>query len=298
MKRSLFVKVILPVTLFFLTYLQVHGQSNFSFGTGTGVMYYNGDLSDNSYIPSTKILKFFYGAEVSMFLVDRVDLSVRYLRGSVKGDDAISKENDNVARNLSFHSRIDEVSGLLRLRLFSVRSQRVVNPYGTFGLGYFWFNPQAELNGITYDLQPLGTEGQFIPGGGYAAPYKLQSSSLTFGLGAFFRLNNNFQLRLEFAPQLTFTDYLDDVSTIYPDSSLLSATPNGNIAVLLSSRRPRGFPKEGRSRGNPNRGDVIVTFGASLVYTPPGKNKSQRNKPGVFSQFFKGRKGWWGMTPN
>lgn len=275
-----------------------YSQSNFSFAMGGGVMYYNGDLSDNSYIPPSEILKFYFGADVSMLLVDRVDLSLRYMKGSVSGDDALSDEKDNQFRNQSFYSKIDEFNLLLRLRLFGVKSQRAFNPYGMFGLGYFWFNPQADLNGRTYELQPLGTEGQFISGGGYEKPYQLSSASLTFGIGVFMRLNDQFALRLEASPQLTFTDYLDDTSTIYPDSAALAATPNGAVAVQLSSRRPLGFPNKGRSRGNAERDDVIATFGISLVYTPPSKKKGFRNKPGVFNQFFEGRKGWWGLTPN
>ncbi len=290
------------VILFFIytfTGIQAgYSQSNFAFAMGGGVMYYNGDLSDNSYIPPSEILKIYGSADVSMFLVDRVDLSLRYLRGSVSGDDALSDERDNLFRNQSFYTKIDEVNLLLRLRLFSIKKQRAFNPYGMIGMGYFWFNPQADLDGRTYDLQPLGTEGQFIEGGGYAKPYKLSSSSLTLGLGVFMRLTDQFALRLEASPQLTFTDYLDDTSTIYPDSTALAATPNGPIAVQLASRRPLGYPKKGRSRGNPERDDVIATFGISLVYTPPSKKRGHGSKPGVFNQFFEGRKGWWGMTPN
>ncbi len=260
-------------------------------------MYYNGDLSDNSYVPPVEIIKPFVGADFSILLVDRLDLSIRYMHGSVAGDDGLASESDNLARNLSFKSNIDEVSALLRLRLFSVKKQRAVNPYGIFGLGYFWFNPKADYQGKTYELQPLGTEGQHIPGGGYAAPYKLYSASLTAGFGLFFRVTDLWAIRLEAAPQLTFTDYLDDTSTNYPDSTQLANTPNGAIAVLLSSKRPRGFPQGGRSRGNPERDDVIVTVGLSVVYTPSSGTK-QRGKVGVFHQLFKGRKGWWGMTPD
>jgi len=277
---------------------RVFAQSDFSYAIGGGVMYYNGDLSADSYVPPVEIIKPFVGVDLSVLLVDRVDLSIRYMHGSVKGDDALTDEKDNLARNLSFNSKIDELSALLRFRLFSVKKQRAINPYGMFGLGYFWFNPKADYKGKSYELQPLGTEGQFITGGGHPPPYKLQSASLTGGFGIFFRINAQFAIRAEASPQLTFTDYLDDVSTKYPDSTQLAGTPNGSIAVLLSSKRPRGFPVEGRSRGNPERDDVIVTVGLSVVYTPASKTNQRGVKPGIFNQLFKGRKGWWGMTPD
>jgi hypothetical protein len=125
----------------------------------------------------------------------------------------------------------------------------------------------------------------------------LHSASLTAGLGVFFRVNDQWSVRLEASPQLTFTDYLDDVSANYPDSTQLANTPNGTMAVLLSSRRPRGFPVGGRSRGNPERDDVIITVGLSVVYNPPAKTNA-RTKPGVFHQIFRGKKGWWGQAPN
>jgi hypothetical protein len=187
---------------------------------------------------------------------------------------------------------------MLRLRLFSVRSKKIINPFGMVGLGYFWFNPKGELDGKVYELQPLGTEGQFIKGGNYVAPYKRSSGSLVVGLGVFLRLNDNFGIRIEGAPQITFTDFLDDTSTIYPDSTALAATPNGHIAVQFSSRRLNGFPQEGRPRANPEKDDVIITFGVAVVYTPGKQIGSSGPKPGVFKKIFKGKKGWWGITPN
>jgi hypothetical protein len=273
-------------------------QSDFSFSLGGGLMYYNGDLSDSRILPPMELIKPYYTADLSMLLIDRLDLSLRYLHGKVEGDDALSQEKDNQVRNQSFFSPIDEINLMLRLRLFSVRSKKTINPFGMVGMGYFWFNPKAELNGEIYELQPLGTEGQFIEGGGYSAPYKLSSGSFVLGLGVFVRLNDNFAIRIEGAPQITFTDYLDDVSTTYPDSSALAATPNGSLAVQLSSRRLKGFPNEGRPRGNAEKDDVIITFGLAVVYTPGKNNSAVGPKPGVFRKIFKGKKGWWGLSPN
>lgn len=291
-------KITLSIGCFLISVTSANSQSNISIAAGGGVMFYNGDLSDAGFIPPTKLLNLYYGADISLLLVDRTDLSIRYMHGKVSGDDGLSDEKDNLARNQSFYTKIDEIAAVMRFRFFSVKDKRRFNPFGMFGLGYFWFNPMADLNGVSYELQPLGTEGQFIEGGGYEKPYKLTSSSLAFGAGVFARLNDNFALRIEAAPQLTFTDYLDDTSTIYPDSTALAATPRGDLAVLFSSKRPKGFPAKGRNRGNPDRDDVIVTVGVSLVYTPGSRKQGPHAKPGIFSQIFKGRKGWWGMTPN
>lgn len=285
---------IFPVMIHFTA----RAQSAFSYAIGGGLMYYNGDLSDSRLIPPMELMRGFVAADASMLLVDRLDVSLHYLHGSIEGDDALSNEKDNIARNQSFFSPIDEVKLMLRLRAWSVKSRLLVNPYIMAGGGYLWFKPKAELDGKVYELQPLGTEGQYVAGGNYPAPYKLSTASFALGLGVFVRINHNFAVRLEGAPQLTFTDYLDDTSTNYPDSTALSATPNGAMAVLFSSRRPKGFPNEGRPRGNADRDDVIVTLGLSVVYTPGSKDCKAIPRPGVLRQIFKGKKGWWGLTPN
>jgi Domain of unknown function (DUF6089) len=270
---------------------------NISFGVGGGLMYYNGDLSDASYMPPSEIVKPYFGADISFLIVDRFDLSLRYMHGSVEGADSLADEKDNKARNLSFKSNIDEVSAVFRYRIFRVMEKRLINPFVFLGLGYFWFNPTAEVNGVRYDLQPLGTEGQFIEEGNYEDPYELQSFSLATGFGVFVRLGHQWALRLEAAPQLTFTDYLDDVSTIFPDSTALANTPNGEIAVLASSKRPKGFPDMGRARGNADRDDVMVSFGISIVFTPVPKNCRGRldQRVGYFNKI-KGKAGWWGNS--
>jgi hypothetical protein len=292
LKRLLFIWLVFFSVSVSTTYAQ-----NISFGLGGGLMYYNGDLSDASYIPPSEIVKPYFGGDVSFLLLDRFDLSLRYMHGSVEGADSLADEKDNKARNLSFKSNIDEVSAILRLRFFRVLDRRAINPFAFVGVGYFWFNPTAEYDGVRYDLQPLGTEGQYITEGKYEKPYKLESFSLATGFGVFVRLGDQFGLRVEAAPQLTFTDYLDDVSSIFADSTALANTPNGALAVLLASKRPKGYPPEGRSRGNPERDDVIVSFGLSIVYTPIPKRCRGRldQQVGYFNKI-RGKKGWWGNT--
>lgn len=261
-------------------------------------MFYNGDLSDYTFFPPMEMVKPYVSADVNIWLVDRLDLSIRYLHGSISGDDVFSDNKYIKKRNLSFHSNIDEVSAMLRLQVFSAKRHSVVTPYILGGFGYFWFNPKAEMDGKTYELQPLGTEGQFITEGGYTGPYGLSSACLAGGIGLYFEINEQYSIRLEAAPQLTFTDYLDDVSGNYPDSTSLANTPNGAMAVLFSNRSNDVFPKQGKPRGNPGRDDVFITLGLSLVYNPSPWKKQHTAKPGVFNRIVKKKKGWWGTNPN
>jgi hypothetical protein len=298
--RQLFLHT--AVSVFLLTHGAVFAQrdnnANLSVGLGGGVMFYNGDLSDSDPIPDGKLINPYLAGEVSWLLVDRMDMSLGLLYGSVEAADSLTNERDNQARNLSFTSKYIEMNLQFRLSLLSVKNTFPVNPFLMGGIGAFYFNPKAEYEGVEYELQPLGTEGQFIPGGQYEDPYKRVAGTLNGGGGVHIRVNENWRVRLEGAAHITFTDYLDDVSTIFPDSADLSRTPNGSIAVLLSSKRPKGWPKAGRSRGNSGNDDVVFRFGFSVIYIFPAKTNRPKPKPGILSNPNPGNGGWWGNTRN
>ena len=78
---------------------------------------------------------------------------------------------------------------------------------------------------------------------------------------------------MEAAQHFTITDYLDDVSTNYPDSSALAATPNGAIAILLSNRKKENNSTANK-RGNPTSRDSYVHIGVSILFTPVNPNSS------------------------
>jgi hypothetical protein len=244
-------------------------------------MYYNGDLHDNSFLlPQSELIRSFYSVDVSVLLVDRLDMAIGYMHGKIEGDDALSVNHYNRKRNLTFESPVDELNLLFRLKLFRQRDKETINPYLMVGVGRLWFNPQSEYQGEMVDLQPLGTEGQFIKGGDYPDPYSLATTTLAFGAGAFFQINPMFGVRVEFAPRLTFTDYLDDVSGNFADSTALANTANGAMAVEMANNYPN-YPKDGKLRGNSDKNDVIITFGAAIVYTPWAKNLKYRKKAGL-----------------
>lgn len=298
--RRLFLHMVVSVLVLShaAAFAQRDNNANLSVGLGGGIMFYNGDLSDSDPIPDSKLINPYVAGEITWLLVDRFDMSLGFLYGKVEAADSLTNERDNQARNLSFFSKYIEMNLQFRLSLLSVKNTFPVNPFLLGGIGAFYFNPMAEYEGVEYALQPLGTEGQFIPGGEYEDPYNRIAATLNGGGGVHIRINENWRLRLEGAAHLTFTDYLDDVSTIFPDSADLARTPNGSIAVLLSSKRPKGWPKAGRSRGNPGNDDVVFRFGLSVTYIFPASTNKPKPKPGILSNPNPGRGGWWGNTKN
>jgi hypothetical protein len=241
---------------------------------GVGIIYYNGDLNDRI-LTHPKLVKPAVTVAAGYYIFNRLSLSVHYYTGKLLGNDAYAQGNGYQQRNLSFQTRIHEVSFITEISLFAYRTKWFINPFLMGGVGIFSFRPEAMMDGNVVSLQPLGTEGQYIPNGGNPEPYKLTQIVAPAALGFYMKLSPSFRLRFEISNHFTFTDYLDDVSKNYPDSALLAATPNGPTAVLFSSRRKDGkFPSAGSERGNNFANDSYTTVMISIVYNPPfRKNK-------------------------
>lgn len=138
------------------------------------------------------------------------------------------------------------------------------SPYIFAGGGFFRFNPQAEIDGQWYNLQRLGTEGQRSDLYPDRKPYSLSSNVILFGLGYKFNITRMFTGALEWGMRRTGTDYLDDVSTTYPDPSVFDTNP---IAMTLhdQSLENRG-ENAGFQRGNPNTNDWYSFVGIVLTF--------------------------------
>jgi hypothetical protein len=274
--------------------IDVDAQSDLSVTATAGPIFYNGDLSDNTWFPSTKLISLNYGLEGTAMLTDRVEMGVSFMRGTLKGDDALSDDKFKRLRNLSFTTDLMEISLKLRLEFFKTVDFRPVNTALILGLGYITFNPTDEINGSEIDLQPLGTEGQFINEPGYPSPYNLTSTILMAGIGTRITLNSRMAILLDLTPRITFTDYLDDVSGFYPDSTDLANSVGGSLAVQMSYQGTNSsFPSRGRGRGNASNNDIYIAGGISFRYYF-GEVYHSGTKPGVFRRMKKSKGGWWG----
>ncbi|MDR1792330.1 MAG: DUF6089 family protein [Bacteroidales bacterium] len=222
-----------------------------------GVSFYMGDLNPKGV---------FKGSMPAGGLLFRYNISPRFafkataLFGSIKGDDA---KTGNTGRNLNFTSPLSELSAQIEinfLRLFNERGANPFTPYLFAGVGVFSFNPQTELGQKTYDLQPLGTEGQGLidpnTGESYGKKYSLISFSIPFGFGMRVNFLKYCCIGIEWGFSKTFTDYLDDVSKNYVDRDFLFIERTelvANLADRTLNELPNGDPdfhKAGTARGN------------------------------------------------
>jgi hypothetical protein len=177
-------------------------------------------------------------------------------------------------RNLSFRTPIREIALIgefhpLMLKYYDELPQ--FSPYIAAGLGWFSFNPQANLNGKWIDLQPLRTEGQGFPQkGADSRPYRLSQSNIILGGGIKYEISQLFTARAEMLFRYTFTDYLDDVSTTYIDPSWFDANLSPQYALWAKQLHDRSvvydpeFSGPGSVRGGAKSKDHYLTFNIKL----------------------------------
>ncbi|MEZ4844211.1 MAG: DUF6089 family protein [Bacteroidia bacterium] len=187
--------------------------------------------------------------------------------GKISGNDANFKEM--AIRNLSFESNIWEINNALEFNFLPFGSQvlsKNFTSYATLGIAVFRHSPYAIFRDEKYQLRSLRTEGQSSK-----TEYGLLQLAIPFGGGVKYNLNKNLVVGFEVLWRKTFTDYLDDVSTLYPDLKTQAAN-NGTLSAQLSDRSWEangvGEPlsKAGDERGDPSIKDFYFTAGVTVAY--------------------------------
>ena len=255
--------VLVVVCLFMLNVEKSHGQ-HFDFGYEYGYSSYFGDLAPYSAIPSgsshaaSKGYYFGYGNKWGT-------LFVNYTTTEISASDMEAAAVNRQKRNLSFKSPILEYGVTAEINLWGL----IRNDYTRFrpvlitGANLFYFTPQALYKNEWIDLQPLGTEGQETDAFPDRKKYRLTQVSIPIGAGIKFDLTEHIWFGTGIKARMTFTDYLDDVSTTYVDPEIL-IQQNGSLAAELAFRSDEinpneGYPKNGSFRGNPNENDWYMT---------------------------------------
>lgn len=260
-------------TFFFVLFFGFSNAQVSEIGLCGGVSFYLGDINPSGVFKGSKPA----GGVVFRYNINPLlAFKSTVLFGSIGASDAeFGKDEDAKARNLSFVSPINEVSGQLELnfmRLYNEAGKNAFAPYLFAGVGVFSFNPQAKASdGRWYDLQMLGTEGQDLNQDGYDKKrYSLVGLSIPFGLGMRYNFLKYYSIGLEWGMRMTFTDYLDDVSTTYVPDSVLTIYRHPIVAELADPVDAHSKHKEGTARGNAQTKDwysyAVLSFTFKLNY--------------------------------
>lgn len=232
---------------------------------GMGPTRYAGDLSEDFKLSQLRpgwSVSAGASYRISNRLTARADARLYYIYGKHEGGRVYYN-------NLSFHALNPDVWAGLQVDIWPVTDSRAIIPYVFAGAGLTYLTPKASYQGQSVSLAPLHTEG---------IAYNRLPGIITYGLGVPVRLNIRSWLKLEMSYTHVLNDYLDDVSTRYPDFSQLTL-----LGAAVSDRRAElGLPpnQPGNQRGNPPARDGYFILSARLGYmvSTPARRQYGRSR--------------------
>lgn len=241
-------------------------KGELSISGGLGVAYYMGDLRDQ--VDFEHLGLGMHAALGVSYRIHEHFLLRGELRGyQVSGDQQYSR---NYRNNLSFRARNPDIFVGVQAELFEASARPFINPYLLLGAGVTYLTPMAKVDGAWESLPRLQTEG---------VKYSRLPFFLTGGIGFSTRLSDRLSVGFELSNNFLFSDYLDDVSTVYPDPATLTS----DLARRLSDRSPElsvdpFSHTPGDIRGNPSIKDSYLFFGIRTSYTILSGGSSRNKK--------------------
>jgi len=210
--------------------------------------------------------------------------SLNYLR--LSGDDSKSDNGPRRARNLNFKNDMFELLVNLEYYLYKVndvgRSGRYRTDFNLYifgGIGGFYSNPkgQHDLTGKWITLRPIETEG---------LSYSAYNLAVPLGIGFYYTLQNKYRIGMEIGWRTTFTDYIDDASTVYAnnydgitnktDQALLDEI-NADLYEGENGIHPTNFDA-GSKRGSSEQNDSYMTATINFSFSIRGRSKYYKSR--------------------
>lgn len=235
-------------------------------GGWAGTSFYFGDLNPSGAFVDPGLG---LGAMARYNLDKRLAFKFGLNYARISGSDANATASFPANRNLSFQSNLVEGSAQFEFNFLPYEHNsrdQFFTPYLFVGMSIFRFNPMAEYEDQLVALRPLGTEGQNIN-----EEYGLVQPAIVYGGGIKVDIAYSLSLNIEISTRALFTDYLDDVSTVYPDLDRLEST-RGSLAAALSDRsgelpeNTANIGQEGRQRGDAQGRDAFMLMGIGIMY--------------------------------
>ena len=235
-------------------------------GPHVGVSYYMGDLNPTLPFAQSKLQ---YGGLVRFNYNNRWTFRFDYSRATVTADDTKLKWRPE--RGLNFTSTINDFSLTAEfnfLEYYTGNPKKNVSPYIFGGISVFQYTAFATVGDQLVDLSDYATEGHVDANAkwydkmfGKTSPIGV---SIPFGMGVKFSLSRHMAATVEWRMQKTFTDYLDDVATVYPEGEHAVYTFEDGSTYDLTD--PTGNYKPGQQRGNSSFNDWFGMARMSLTW--------------------------------
>ena len=275
-------RIIVLFTFVFTAFLNpIHSQYNFDIGLNFGGTGFLGDIGGTGEVAKgflgdivlkqTNITTGIYG-RYKINSKMHFNSGLNYVK--ISGDDANSA-GPRGWRNLRFQNQIFELNTCLEYTFFKIndlggtgRYRTSLNVYAFVGGSVFYHNPKGAFlvnsNRPIKDwesLRPLKTEGQ-------ETPYSQINFSTPYGIGAIIKTATFYKFGIYFRYMKNYTDYLDDISTVYahdPSEENIANQYNGPEEQTASF-------SIGQIRGNPKSFDDIFMLNISFSKIIASKN--------------------------
>lgn len=264
LRRFRFLLIISCLTAFVQARAQFDDPKTLEVGPHVGMSYYMGDL--NPTIPFMQ-LQLQYGGLIRFNYDNRWTFRFDYSRATVKGDD--TKSTWRPERGLNFTTTINDFSLVAEfnfLEYYTGNPKKNVSPYIFGGISVFQYTPYAEVGGQMVNLRNYNTEAPLDNDAKWYDKLTDRSMpiglSIPFGMGVKFSLSKHMAATVEWRMQKTFTDYLDDVGTVYPEQHALIDV-DGEMYDLSD---PTGNFHAGQQRGNASFDDWFGMARVSLTW--------------------------------
>jgi len=206
-----------------------------------------------------------FGANIGYTLYSNLSASLAITSSKLSNSDFNSTNNEQISRGMTFSTSILGISPGLNYDFVDNRlytKAKRFRPSIGIGFDFVSFNPTGLYKGKIFNLQPLGTGGQYIDS--LKKPYSLMAMGYFFNFKLKYQINRFNGVGAFLTLHQSFSDYLDDVGPDeYPSAAVIfskiKTTPDA--AVYFSN--PSGkFISTGQLRSSPNKSkDSFINFG-------------------------------------
>ncbi len=201
-------------------------------------------------------------------LYDHVGARVELVFFGLKGKDSNAPDSSFARqRNLSFKSNNIEfnLQGIFYLNKYrgKYHKRKTWDPYFATGVGIMRYNPYAEIADEKFFLRGMETENQ---------TYGKYTAVIPVGIGFKGKVTKFMNLTIEGSYRFTFTDYLDDVSTVYGgpyDNQTQELLSNRKDEIPLVNAEAYDRMVIGGERGDPSNNDAYFMLQVKLEFYLP-----------------------------
>ena len=242
-------------------------KSRFEFGIISGSSIFLGSISNkNNLFANDKNILF--GLNINYLINSNFSSDFTLQSFKLTNSDLNSNNYDQITRAINFTTKMFNLSASLNYdfidnRLFT--KARKIKPSIGLGIDFINFNPTGVYNNIVYNLQELGTGGQFSNNNN--STYSLNTLGYFSSIKIKYLINRYNSIGISLSYHISLSNYLDDVGhDLYPSTTAIlnSTIPNKDAAIYFSNPTPSRNTIN-LYRDNPNGpNDTFLLFGLNF----------------------------------